>query len=110
MENVQALPAKEVSSVCPPRQAQPIFGTASLVLSALVGVVWYCAGLPIWKEMNPLLGIVAGLALYVGTFAMGCAGVISGTVALWRKERLRYLGIVGLILNILACAWISRIR
>ena len=66
-----------------------------------------------WTSMTLVFGLswisnVAVARVLRGNLLLAAAGVIAGTLSLWRRERWPYLAVVGMTLNVAAWLWIKQ--
>jgi hypothetical protein len=90
------------------RKKRPVCASLSVLCPGLVAVLWVLAEAHPWNELNGYLGLLIAGLLYVVTLLASVAGFGVGMVSLIRREPLRYLAIVGVVVNVLAPVWIMQ--
>ena len=90
------------------RKKRPVCASLSVLCPALVTALWLLAESHPWNELNGYLGLLAAGLLYVLTLLASVAGFAVGILSLVRREPLRYLAVLGLIMNVLVPLWIMQ--
>ena len=77
----------------------------SVLCPLAVLAVWLAAGAVPWRELEGYFGLLAAGLLCVGTLLVSLIGIAFGALGWIRREPLRYLAVLGLLLNIVTPLW-----
>jgi hypothetical protein len=88
------------------RKKKPLYASLSILCPSLIVALWFAAGLRSWSEEGGYLSLLIAGLLSVMSLLASAAGFGFGVLGLVRREPLRYLAVLGLLVNSLLLVWV----